>query len=463
MSRKALAASTRSLSCALTLTAFAIGSFAAIGALMPGVAQAVAANDLRGTWDTYGSGGGYSGTFKISTMDLSSGAFSGTGDGGTFALKGTESGSSVEFTQSEGSYVATDRATVERVGGKLEMVDGTWHDTNGSGGTFTASLAGSTASTGPSGLSVLCVPSSCAGISVTFPTVLSAADPSVTVSVGCGDDSAEESGISGQRAVAAQGGTCSASVLRNLEAMVNIQCEQHPGAEVSYGKRELRTIMQALTDLSTTDANPSVKGDAGQLSKDPTLAPDAQTTSEVQALVDALSQAAQDDPTDPGLIDVDEALSGEFADPSTGASASVGARSASGPPLNATAALAALTARRASAADSRAFTTAIGLATAQQSSAASGAARLTLSLGVLLAMRIGGPGAPAQVRFGSVTTHPSTRGRTTVVVHPTIDGGRKLRELEIVGLSEPVHVTIQLSEQAGTGPTHRASRWIRVN
>jgi len=97
--------------------------------------------NLTGTWDTYGTGNAYTGTFTITTMDLTTGAFSGTGDGSTFILKGTEFDSTVQFTQSEGTYLATDSATLDLNNGKLVMVNGNWSDTNGSGGTFTASKA----------------------------------------------------------------------------------------------------------------------------------------------------------------------------------------------------------------------------------------------------------------------------------------------------------------------------------
>src|ERR1019366_8429239 len=99
-----------------------------------------------------------------------------------------------------------------------------------------------------------------------------------------------------------------------------------------------------------------------------------------------------------------------------------------------------------------------------QASGPRAAARLTLALGVLLAL--GAPDHASHAHAGaliaSATTHPSTRGRKTVVVHPTLEGGRTLRELEIVGLSQPTYVSVRLSERTGKGPTHRASRSIRV-
>jgi hypothetical protein len=121
----------------------------AAAALATGAASASAPYDLRGIWNTFGSGGGYSGTFTIASMNLATGAFSGTGDGTTFALKGVERGSTVSFTQSTGAYVSHDTATVVRRGGTLQMTAGSWHDSNGAGGTFTAGLKSSASAPAP--------------------------------------------------------------------------------------------------------------------------------------------------------------------------------------------------------------------------------------------------------------------------------------------------------------------------
>jgi len=133
------ARSRRSVAGTALTTLLAIAACAAF--VFAGTAHAAVQYNLTGTWDTYGTGGGYSGTFTITKMDTATGDFSGTGDGGTFALQGTEFGTTVHFTQSEGSYVANDDATLELNDGKLEMVDGNWSDSNGSNGTFTASIA----------------------------------------------------------------------------------------------------------------------------------------------------------------------------------------------------------------------------------------------------------------------------------------------------------------------------------
>ena len=107
---------------------------------MSSTASANVQFNLTGVWDTYGTGGGYSGTFDVTTMDIATGdTSSGTGDSGMFVLKGNEIGTAVHFTQSEGGYVSNDDATLDLNNGKLEMKSGVWHDSNGAGGTFTAS------------------------------------------------------------------------------------------------------------------------------------------------------------------------------------------------------------------------------------------------------------------------------------------------------------------------------------
>ena len=107
----------RRASVALVLLGLAAGA-----TLATGTASANVQFNLTGVWDTYGTGGGYSGTFTMTTMDTATGDFSGTGDGTTFVLKGTELGTTVQFTQSEGGYVATDSATLDLNNGVLEMV-----------------------------------------------------------------------------------------------------------------------------------------------------------------------------------------------------------------------------------------------------------------------------------------------------------------------------------------------------
>ena len=126
-------------------------SIALLAGAFGGAAAASGRYDLRGVWDTYGTGGGYSGTFTVASMNLASGAFSGTGDGTAFVLKGSETATAVSFTQSQGSYVSHDAATVVMRAGKLAMISGTWHDSNGSGGTFTATLVKKAPTSTPAG------------------------------------------------------------------------------------------------------------------------------------------------------------------------------------------------------------------------------------------------------------------------------------------------------------------------
>lgn len=98
------------------------------------LAAAKGTYDLRGVWNVGGSGGSATGQLKITSMNLATGQFSGTSYGGMFKLKGTETANKVKFTQSETGYASTDIATVSAGGTRMS---GTWHDTNGSGGTWT--------------------------------------------------------------------------------------------------------------------------------------------------------------------------------------------------------------------------------------------------------------------------------------------------------------------------------------
>jgi hypothetical protein len=65
-------------------------------------------------------------------------------------------------------------------------------------------------------------------------------------------------------------------------------------------------------------------------------------------------------------------------------------------------------------------------------------------------------------RPGALLARAAARGSKKVVVHPNVEGGRALRELEIIGLSQPEHVPVRLSERAGKGPARHSSRSIRV-
>lgn len=129
-----------------------------------GSASASTPHDLTGTWSCCGSGGAGSQTWTITSMDKSSGAFSGKGEGGccTFPVKGTANGSSVTLTTGPyeplTSYSATFKGTISA---DSKTITGEWDD-NGSpepSGTFTATRPsaptpgdpGDSPDTGPAG------------------------------------------------------------------------------------------------------------------------------------------------------------------------------------------------------------------------------------------------------------------------------------------------------------------------
>jgi hypothetical protein len=111
--------------------------------------------DLQGTWTSGPLSGGVrslaNGTQTVTQMDMSTGAFSGHSvvQGTPFELSGTESGSAVEFTQTEVGYTAHDKIPAlsilpdGNIGG-----NGTFTDSNGNSGEFWMEVTSS--STAPS-------------------------------------------------------------------------------------------------------------------------------------------------------------------------------------------------------------------------------------------------------------------------------------------------------------------------
>ena len=83
--------------------------------LAPAASAAAPTYNLQGTWTSGPLSGGVrqpaNGTQIVTQMNMTTGAFSGHSevDGVAFELSGTESGNSVEFTQTEGGYTAHDK------------------------------------------------------------------------------------------------------------------------------------------------------------------------------------------------------------------------------------------------------------------------------------------------------------------------------------------------------------------
>ncbi len=121
----------------------AIAAFAC--ALLGGAGSAAAStpHDLTGTWSCCGSGGAGAQTWTITSMNKSTGAFSGTGKGGccTFPVKGTANGTSVTLTTGPyeplTSYSATFTGTISA---DSKTITGDWDDDASPepSGTFTA-------------------------------------------------------------------------------------------------------------------------------------------------------------------------------------------------------------------------------------------------------------------------------------------------------------------------------------
>lgn len=113
----------------------------------PAIAVALAAGpayaasptyDLQGSWIVgtavaNGSVTGSNGTYTIASMDMSTGAFSGTAvvDGIDFAVSGTESGSVATYTLSENGYIAYDTLSLGVLGDGNIGGSGTFTDNGG--------------------------------------------------------------------------------------------------------------------------------------------------------------------------------------------------------------------------------------------------------------------------------------------------------------------------------------------
>jgi hypothetical protein len=110
---------------------------------------------LQGGWQTgyEPSAGGArepaNGTFDITAMNMSTGAFSGTAvvEGTSFAVQGTESGAIATYTLSEGGYVADDTLNLSVQGDGNVGGDGSFTDGGSGTGYFWAELTSPTGTT----------------------------------------------------------------------------------------------------------------------------------------------------------------------------------------------------------------------------------------------------------------------------------------------------------------------------
>jgi hypothetical protein len=132
----------------MALALAVIAGLAAAVAIVAGPAYAAGIYNLQGSWTTgtailSGSVTGANGTYTITSMNTSTGSFSGTAivEGITFTLSGTETGATAVYTLSEGGYVATDTLHLGVLGDGKIGGSGTFSDTNGvSNAPFAAEL-----------------------------------------------------------------------------------------------------------------------------------------------------------------------------------------------------------------------------------------------------------------------------------------------------------------------------------
>lgn len=316
----------------------------------------------------------------------------------------------------------------------------------------------STSTDGSSAGSEICIPADCSGVTLSFPASFSDSDSSFTVTLGCGGAAAAPARVSGGPSAAAaqaasgQGASCPTQqnrLLKSMVVMIQIPAVAPGGSTSDYSisRRDVKAVEQALTQLH---------GGSAQSVSSP---------SAVKQLDQAVKQLAADSP--PGsanaqaAMQIDSALSGEFSDASTASSASLRARSAAVTGFDPAAVTAALVASHPTPGDARAFVDAMALATSPQPSPTRGAARLTLMLALLLEQHLTAH-LHALALNVSATAHLGAHGKTTVTLHPTTRGQQALRELEILGLSEKVYMTLRITATSARHRVQHATRVIRV-
>jgi hypothetical protein len=111
---------------------------------LPAGAAASTPHDLRGTWDCCGAGGAASQKFNITSMNVSTGAF--TGNGGnqtyTYPITGTANGNSVTLVTGPYNQLPSYKATFTgTISADSKSMSGTWTTGTNPQGTWTATRA----------------------------------------------------------------------------------------------------------------------------------------------------------------------------------------------------------------------------------------------------------------------------------------------------------------------------------
>ena len=89
--------------------------------------------NLTGTWTVGGDNGAETGDMRITSMNMSTGRFTGTSYAGRLTVKGREIGKSITVKLIVGTYVSTNKGKVTDGGKKM---GGAYRDTSGRTGTW---------------------------------------------------------------------------------------------------------------------------------------------------------------------------------------------------------------------------------------------------------------------------------------------------------------------------------------
>ncbi len=432
----------------LTITAPIAGSSAG---------RSAAALDIRGDWDAPAKVGStiYPQIWHIATENLSTGTYTGSIKGNArYTIDGQVVGHTWKVVATYGSYVSHAQATIDTSTNPWTAA-GTFHDSNGTSGTWTAKrLSGPPSGSAPPTTSNpnVCV-GSCGETNVSYDNSIDPGDSSLAVVTSCGAGRATSSARAVADLSCGIDDVVKASLERN-QALTN--------AAIDLVKKT-QTVIQQLES-----SEPAAQPDLQQLGESIQLLQTMHQAQDTQNAIDQLEQQinqnmrnAVDQLGDAGNQQLDAGLATEFAsDRTTAGALAVGRLEAAPNPLLV---LQSVASPHPAARAAKAFKAELSLATSRTYSRRRGEARLALVVAVLLgkqALAITSRHS-ATVTIAHLHAAVKAHSKRKLKLVAAGDGARLLRVLEVAGLHHKITAKLVLSSTI-KGKTHTATRVVRV-
>ena len=418
--------------------------------------------DLRGVWDAPSHVGtaAYPQQWHITKENLTTGAYSGvdTSSVGDFSIVGTVSGNHLSATVSDSSYSAREQGTISS---SQKSVSGTFTDSNGTSGTFSATRLSGPPSSGPPTTTPappttndqVCVPADCSqGVDETYDPSLDPGQTTDTTTVGCSSSRTTASARS------ASGLLCDVGniVKDTVDSMGN------PLGAAGDIQKALDQIFNGLP-TNTGDSNWQAIQNAMQQINQSANPPPAM----IQKILDSLQKAlpnTTDSTNATDLQNADTQLAPDFPSGDITTASARAAQLSLSALVSPSLVLQSICSAHPSAASARAFKAEVKLATATTYSPARGEARLTLAFAAVLGQRALAPtlrqqGKQVILAQGKTSVKVHSKRKLTLVATPL--GARVLRLLEIHGLGHKVHIQLVVSSTF-KGKTSHGTRSISV-